>query len=302
MTDRWLLTILACPVCGGHPLELDATNSDGDLIYAGRLSCAACGRSYAIEDGVASLLPDELDRALAARDGRWERWRELMSEFLTWRERAWGTLETATKQRGSGEPLHRAFIDFCEPCFEEGDLLDIGCGTGHIRDLLPDGCRYVGVDPLPAGRDPQLRSLPAHIPRPEQDFRMVQAVGEALPLCDATFDSVVVMGSLDHCNDPERVMSEARRVLRPGGMIGVLQGLSSSAAPGSLGKRALRWVASLASRGVGAPCAAATHGHAYTTGSLTELVAEHFEQCESREVTGRAFVRARKPGESGGQA
>jgi len=298
LTDRWLLTLLACPVCGGHPLALDATNSDGDLIYAGRLSCAACGRSYAIEDGVADLLPDELSRDLAAGDGRWDRWRELMSEFITWRERTWGTLETAGKQQRRGEALHRAFIDFCEPCSEEGNLLDIGCGTGHVRDLLPDGCRYVGVDPLPAGRDPRLRSLPAHIPRPEGDLRVVQAVGEALPFWDSAFDSVVMMGSLDHCNEPERVISEAYRILRPGGVMGVLQGLSASAGPRSRGKRVLRWIASLASRGVGTPCAAATHGHAYTVESLTGLVEGHFEHCESETVAGRVFVKATKPEES----
>jgi len=300
LTDRWLLNLLACPVCGGHPLALDATNSDGDLIYAGRLSCADCGRSYAIEDGIASLLPDELSRDLAGRDGRWDRWRELMSEFLSWRERTWGTLETARKQRRRGQPLHEAFVDYCELRSAEGELLDIGCGTGHIRDLIPDACRYVGVDPLPAGRDPQLRSLPAHIPRPEQEFRMVQAVGESLPFCDASFDSVVVMGSLDHCNDPERVMSEARRVLRPGGTIAILQGLSSSAAPGSLGKRAVRRVVSLVSRGVGVPCAAATHGHAYTVESLTELVGEHWEQYEWKVVAGRVLARATKPEEGEG--
>jgi len=93
-------------------------------------------------------------------------------------------------------------------------------------------------------------------------------------------------------------MMQAYRVLRPGGLLGILQGLSSSAAPRHAGKRLLRLFASLASRGMGAPCAAATHGHAFTTEALTELVGRHFERCQSRSVGGRLFLTARKPAES----
>ena len=302
MTDRWLVGILACPVCRGHPLALEGVKGEGEMIRAGQLRCPECGRSYRIEDGLASLLPDELDRVLTPRDGGWQKWRELMDQFLAWRERTWGTPEAAEKRRGTREPLHRAFVEFCGLEEASGDALDIGCGAGHVRELLSPDCRYVGVDPLPGGHDPKLRSLPAHMPRPAEPPRIVQAVGEALPFCAASFDVVLVMGSLDHCRDAERLVAEARRVLRPGGMIGVLQGVGRSAGACGLGRSILRRAASVGSRGIGARRAAATHLRSFTSESLRELVGRWFEVRDAKIVEGRAFMKAVKAEEGEGTA
>jgi len=48
--DLELLKILACPVCK-TPVEYDAKVSE--------LSCASCGRHYAVKDGIANMLADE---------------------------------------------------------------------------------------------------------------------------------------------------------------------------------------------------------------------------------------------------
>jgi ubiquinone/menaquinone biosynthesis C-methylase UbiE len=47
--------------------------------------------------------------------------------------------------------------------------------------------------------------------------RIVVAEGEALPFANASFDIVYSSNVIEHCNDPARVLSEAIRVLRPGG-------------------------------------------------------------------------------------
>jgi ubiquinone/menaquinone biosynthesis C-methylase UbiE len=43
------------------------------------------------------------------------------------------------------------------------------------------------------------------------------AAGEALPFADASFDTVVCWDVIEHVQNPERVLSEIARVLRPGG-------------------------------------------------------------------------------------
>jgi ubiquinone/menaquinone biosynthesis C-methylase UbiE len=49
--------------------------------------------------------------------------------------------------------------------------------------------------------------------------RIVIAEGEALPFADASFDIVYSSNVIEHCKDPGKVLSEAIRVLKPGGIL-----------------------------------------------------------------------------------
>lgn len=83
-----------------------------------------------------------------------------------------------------------------------GQVLDVGCDDPRIgAGLLPSGARYVGLDPFCRRSEP---------------FRVI-GFGEQLPFSDASFDCVVFNTSLDHILDWRRAISEAKRVLVPGG-------------------------------------------------------------------------------------
>jgi ubiquinone/menaquinone biosynthesis C-methylase UbiE len=51
----------------------------------------------------------------------------------------------------------------------------------------------------------------------------VEGFGEFLPYRDESFDRCVVASALDHCLDPARVLAEAFRCLKPGGLLILLQ-------------------------------------------------------------------------------
>jgi SAM-dependent methyltransferase len=83
-------------------------------------------------------------------------------------------------------------------------LLDLGCGPGSITAGL--GVDAIGVDISPVAID----AVP-----------VVAADAAALPFAAGSFDALYANAVLQHVADPLAVLTEARRVARPGAVIGV---------------------------------------------------------------------------------
>jgi SAM-dependent methyltransferase len=95
-------------------------------------------------------------------------------------------------------------------------LLEIGLGYGTVAEVLARaGADYHGID-IAAGPVAMVRSRLERIPgaRPEQ---VQQGSALDLPFDDGSFDRVVTIGCLHATGDLMRAVTEARRVLRPGG-------------------------------------------------------------------------------------
>ena len=88
------------------------------------------------------------------------------------------------------------------------DVLEVGCGLG--TDLMEfKGARAVGVDLTP-------RAV-ALARRRGADARVADA--RSLPFPDASFDLVYSFGVIHHSPEPEKIVAEIWRVLRPGGTV-----------------------------------------------------------------------------------
>ena len=85
--------------------------------------------------------------------------------------------------------------------YARGWLLDLGCGAQPYRDGFNRVERYIGLD-LP----PNMRVD-------------VYGDGIALPFREAMFDTVLCNEVLEHVAEPARLMAEAARVLRSGGVL-----------------------------------------------------------------------------------
>lgn len=104
-------------------------------------------------------------------------------------------------------------IEFSNP--EGRALLEVGCGDGRATEFLfPLAGSIIAIDP------DNERILKARSRVPGADFRI--GSGEALEFPDSTFDMVAFLFSLHH-QDSGKALSEAGRVLRPGGSILIIE-------------------------------------------------------------------------------
>lgn len=96
-------------------------------------------------------------------------------------------------------------------------LLEIGCGAGNL--LLQ--ASIPGVTPVALDLSRQaltfVRSRLLDIQA--ERFLLTQGIGESLPFRAAAFDVILLSEVVEHLAAPEQVVSEAGRVLRPGGSL-----------------------------------------------------------------------------------
>jgi ubiquinone/menaquinone biosynthesis C-methylase UbiE len=97
-------------------------------------------------------------------------------------------------------------------------VLDVGCGPGTdlaaMADAVGDFGTVLGVD-----RDEAMVALAAQRMAGRPRVRVRAGDAHALPVGDATVDRVRFDRVVQHLADPVTAFAEARRVLRPGGLV-----------------------------------------------------------------------------------
>jgi ubiquinone/menaquinone biosynthesis C-methylase UbiE/DNA-binding transcriptional ArsR family regulator len=229
----WLLTeaeLSVAEIC--RVTELAQSRVSGHLARlrdGGLLSARARGASnlYRVDDE--QLSPE--GRALLAvfserlRDSVLDGDRRRLAEALaartggeTWPESIAGEMERHYSPGRTWEALGNALFGL----LSLGDVLDVGCGDGHLAALLEGRCaRYVGIDVSPKVIEAAARRVlgSAEGSAVAQQVRFEVGDMHALPLADASVDVALLLHVLGYSNEPSLPLREAARVLRPGGRV-----------------------------------------------------------------------------------
>jgi len=116
-------------------------------------------------------------------------------------------------QRGRSYHIHIS-SQLMRPLPRGGRLLDIGCGTGlFVEKFIKNGGTAVGLDI--SGK----MISRAHHRCPTSEF--ILGTGEKLPFDDRSFDAVASLLAFSYVKDPDAMLSESYRVLKPGGVISI---------------------------------------------------------------------------------
>jgi ubiquinone/menaquinone biosynthesis C-methylase UbiE/uncharacterized protein YbaR (Trm112 family) len=244
-----LVKLLSCPSCGGESLELVALGRRGDEIETGALRCA-CGRVYAIQEGIARMLPEALydasppppallkDEGGGACPERSEGMKDEdgqihPSSFILHPSDGEAVAHKRSEMRARDEQVgeydrmwHLNLFGRIEipvtlhqlSLKPQHVLLEAGCGTGRMTREFASRCFHL------IGADFSWESLRVSTQKLRQagvrNVDLIQADICRLPLRACAFDRVVSCQVLEHVPTPEsreKAVEEMARVLRPGG-------------------------------------------------------------------------------------
>ncbi|HKT78641.1 MAG TPA: class I SAM-dependent methyltransferase [Vicinamibacterales bacterium] len=112
------------------------------------------------------------------------------------------------------EKLHHLLrlVDFNG--YRDRDVLEVGCGAGvDLARFAKGGARVTGVDLAESA----IALARANFEQQGLTADLRVADGEQLPFADDSFDLVYAHGVVQYTPDPQRLVNECRRVLKPGG-------------------------------------------------------------------------------------
>lgn len=134
-----------------------------------------------------------------------DEWKQVQQEYVSRSQREsdeW-YLECLKRVANAFQLFHKA----------KGVILDLGCGIG-LEDRVKKGYSYLEGSTEIVSVDPEVN---VH----RNPF--IRGVAENLPFRNKTFDTILIVATLDHLFDVEKAIEECSRTLKVGGEVAIFQ-------------------------------------------------------------------------------
>ena len=213
---------LKCPSCDGSVSQEEAT-----------VVCRTCDITYPVRTGVVQMLSEEQGALAETFNAQYdalrlkEGWASDIPGFydaLPYRDLT-GRNTDAWRQRVRSYLLVRRWL---ENTVGTGriSILDYGAGNGWLSRLLADRYDLAAMD-INEGN----HGLSA-IPESSRLYTVIQSSLESIPLHSDCCDAVVANASLHYTSAPEGALEEIHRILKPGGVVVIMDSPTYSSTQG----------------------------------------------------------------------
>jgi SAM-dependent methyltransferase len=211
-----IIPLLCCPVDGSR-LQLEGPAQD-NYVREGAFVCLAHHHRYSIHDGVSYLYVDDKEWQPKAREAAG--WVQLFRDTGGYIDDP----DDYTMPHVGRPPWNEIAPQF-DLALELASLvpgkrvLDLGAGRGWAaRHFARQGCITVAVDVVgdPLVGVGRSLTLAAH---DGSRITPLVADGENLPITSGSFDVVFCAATLHHATNLHRLLTNIKRVLRPGGVL-----------------------------------------------------------------------------------
>jgi len=186
-SDDKLADILCCPGCGGDV---------GNKYTPQRIFCLSCGESFGSSDNIFSMF-----RRSDLFDEQFLKYREAYEAH----SRGDGVSSPSDVTQWSWLEMLASFMGNCDGRL----VLDVGSADGKLGAVISGKtvCLDISHTCLKAAK--------------EKGLTAVAGNAEALPF-KRVFDTVVLSNVLEHVPNPERIIEEAKKVLKPSGLLYII--------------------------------------------------------------------------------
>lgn len=131
-----------------------------------------------------------------------------------------GGMSYAKWQYGKGEQTIKFYLDYTttEKMFKGKTVLDVGCGAGgkSLFYASKGAEKVVGIDIVERYKE-ESENLAKELGISNFEFQIQDASKTTFD--DNTFDTIIMNDAMEHVAEPESVLNEMKRILKPGGRL-----------------------------------------------------------------------------------
>lgn len=185
--------VLACPNCKSKIKRLNAF----------KIKCLGCKKSFQIKSGIPILLAGILDN-----------FKLLEANYHTKEAEHYSDTNMISSPRVI--KYHKKFLHFLKKMPKKSVILEVAGGDGtDAKELIKSGLTLIHTD-ISIGMVKAAKSKSKTL---EKNKIFIVCDAEKLPSYNNSLDGILIVGALHHLPSPEKFFIEAKRTLKPGGLL-----------------------------------------------------------------------------------